>query len=206
MQATPRFFRNALSFRKWLEAHHLKEQELLVGYYKKDTGRASMTWSESVDQALCFGWIDGIRRTIDDVSYSIRFTPRKPKSVWSQVNIDKVQELVRQNLMQPAGLAAFAKRVENRSGIYSYEQRGIELEEPYRSEFHQDRVAWRFFSDQPKSYRKAACWWVLSAKRETTRRERLAKLIEHSRGRERIPQFARPSAADKPSPRGKRRP
>ncbi len=186
---TPRFFKNATLFRQWLAQNHATEKELVVGYYKKETGNPSITWPESVDQALCFGWIDGIRRRIDDASYSIRFTPRKPSSIWSQINIAKVQALIENGMMQPAGLQAFEKRSENKSGIYSYEQRGIDFEEPYHSIFQQNKVAWNFFVKQSVSYRKAACWWVISAKREMTRLSRLAKLIGHSSNSERIPQF-----------------
>lgn len=191
MSATTKikFFTDAAKFRRWLVDNHQRQRELVVGYYKKETGRASMTWSESVDQALCFGWIDGVRRRIDDVSYSIRFTPRKPTSIWSQVNIDKVAKLTEQGLMHPAGLVAFDKRIQNRSGVYSYEQRSITFAEPYLSQFQSVRAAWNYFEQQLASYRKAACWWVLSAKREETRAKRLAQLIAHSVKHQRIPQF-----------------
>lgn len=185
----PKFFKNAASFRQWLANNHLRETELLVGFHKKEMGEPSVTWPESVDQALCFGWIDGVRKRIDEASYSIRFTPRKSSSIWSQVNIAKVQQLIESGMMQPAGLLAFERRQENKSGIYSYEQRSVELPEPYQSLFRQEKAAWKFFVTQPASYRKAANWWVISAKRESTRQSRLAKLIDHSKHGQRIPQF-----------------
>jgi uncharacterized protein YdeI (YjbR/CyaY-like superfamily) len=185
----PKFFKSPPDFRKWLAANHGSKAELWVGFYKRDSGRPSITWPESVDEALCFGWIDGIRKSIDDTSYMIRFTPRKARSIWSAVNIKRALELERQGLLQPAGLKAFTAREENRSGIYSYEQRSPELPDQYRKELKKNLVAWKFFDAQPASYRKAANWWVTSAKREETRLTRLQKLIQHSNDGERIPQF-----------------
>jgi uncharacterized protein YdeI (YjbR/CyaY-like superfamily) len=185
----PRFFKSPSDFRRWLKAHHASTTELLVGFYKKDSGKPSITWPQSVDEALCFGWIDGIRRSIDDVSYTIRFTPRKSRSIWSAVNIKRANELVEQGLMQPAGLKAFEVRQENRSGIYSYEQRSPELPDEYQKILKKNSAAAKFFQAQPPSYRKAANWWVQSAKQEETRRKRLDKLIHHSERQERIPQF-----------------
>lgn len=184
-----KFFKTPSDLRKWFEVHLASAPELWIGYYKKDSGRASITWPESVDEALCFGWIDGIRKRIDDISYKIRFTPRKPRSTWSAVNIKRVGELVEQGLMQPAGLKAFAARQENRSGIYSYEQRSPELPAQYEKKLKQNLAAWKFFQAQPPSYRKAANWWILSAKKEETRLKRLDRLIQHSARGERIPQF-----------------
>lgn len=175
-----KFFKTPGDFRKWLERHHATERELWVGYYKKDSGKPSITWPESVDQALCFGWIDGIRKSVDALSYATRFTPRRKKSIWSAVNIKRVQELTAQGLMQPAGLAAFAARTENRSGIYAYEQRTGKLAAPYEKKLRQNKAAWDFFQAQTPSYRKLASWWVVSAKKEETRLKRLAKLIEDS--------------------------
>lgn len=185
----PKFFKSPADFRKWFETNHGRAAELYVGFYKKDSGKASITWPESVDEALCFGWIDGIRRSIDDVSYMIRFTPRKSRSIWSAVNIKRVGELIDAGRMQPAGLKAFAAREENRSGIYSYEQRSPELPDQYRKILKKNSQALKFFDAQPPSYRKAANWWVLSAKKEETRVKRLDKLIQHSAHGERIPQF-----------------
>jgi uncharacterized protein YdeI (YjbR/CyaY-like superfamily) len=175
-----KFFKTASAFRKWLEAHHASSKELWVGFYKKNSGKPSIDWPESVDEALCFGWIDGIRKSIDAESYKIRFTPRKPSSVWSAVNIRNAEELIKQNRMQPAGLKAFEARKENRSGIYAYEQRSAELVEPYQAKFKRNKEAWKVFHSQPAWYRKVANWWVVSAKREETRLKRLDQLIEDS--------------------------
>lgn len=177
----PTFFATPAEFRAWLEEHHQTARELLVGYYKKGSGRPSITWPESVDQALCFGWIDGIRKRIDDVSYTIRFTPRKQRSNWSAVNIARVQELTELGLMRPAGLKAFEERLEEKSGIYSYEQRDTaQLTAEYEQQFRANQQAWDFFQSRAGSYRKAAIWWVVSAKKEETRLKRLATLIEDS--------------------------
>jgi uncharacterized protein YdeI (YjbR/CyaY-like superfamily) len=160
-----------------------------VGYYKKGTGRPSITWPESVEQALCFGWIDGLRKGIDEQRFTIRFTPRKPGSVWSAINTRKVNELIKAGTMQPAGLAAFKHRKPQRSGIYSFEQRSAELDEKFARAFRRRREAWKFYQAQPPGYRKAVNWWVTSAKQESTRTARLAKLMEHSARGERVPQF-----------------
>ena len=176
----PRFFKSPLAFRKWLEAHQATSKELWVGFYKKDSGKPSIDWPESVDEALCFGWIDGIRKSIDAESYMIRFTPRKPSSVWSAVNIRNVEKLIKAKRMLPAGMKAFAARKENRSGIYAYEQRSPELVEPYVGKLKRNKAAWEFFQAQPASYRKVMNWWVVSAKQEETRLKRLARLIEES--------------------------
>lgn len=139
-----------------------------------------MTWPESVDEALCFGWIDGIRKSVDEISYTIRFTPRRKGSIWSAVNIKRAQQLIDLGLMKPTGLHAFEKRKENKSGIYSYEQRSSELEASYQERFKQDKAAWDFFHAQPAGYRRQMSWWIVSAKMEETRFKRLAKLIEES--------------------------
>lgn len=179
-------FRTPADFRKWLEKHHATEQELLVGFYKKDSAKASITWPESVKEALCFGWIDGIRRNVDEESYSIRFTPRKRTSVWSAVNIKYAGELIEQELMRPPGLAAFEARRENRSGIYAYEQRTAAIPEPYVSKFMKNKAAFEFFESQPAGYRKQMSWWIVSAKQEATRLKRLEKLIAESGGGRRL--------------------
>jgi uncharacterized protein YdeI (YjbR/CyaY-like superfamily) len=177
---TPMFFRSQAAFRAWLTKNHATTQELLVAYYKKSSGKPSMTWPESVDEALCFGWIDGIRKRLDDDSYTIRFTPRRPRSIWSAVNIGRAHALIDERKMRPAGRAAFEVREENRSGIYSYEQRSATLPEPYARRIRQHKAACSFFQAQPPSYRKAIGWWVVSAKKEETRLKRLAKLIDDS--------------------------
>jgi uncharacterized protein YdeI (YjbR/CyaY-like superfamily) len=186
-----RFFRTPADFRRWLTKHHATARELWVGFYKTGSGKPSITWPESVDQALCFGWIDGIRKSIDEESYKIRFTPRKASSIWSAVNIRRVGALAGEGLMQPAGLEAFAARKANKSGIYSYEQRSAKLPEPYEARLRQDPAAWDFFQSQPASYRKAAMWWVVSAKKEETRAKRLATLIEDSAHGRTLAQFTR---------------
>ncbi len=185
----PTFFKTPSALRKWFEKNHDKEPQLLVGFYKKDSGKPSITWPESVDVALCFGWIDGVRRGVDEISYTIRFTPRRPRSTWSAVNIKRVGELTKQGLMKPSGLTAYAARKENRSGIYSYEQRTAELPEPYQQQLKRNKSAWKFFEVQPPSYKKAANWWVVSAKKEETRLKRLDKLIDYSAQSQTIPQF-----------------
>jgi uncharacterized protein YdeI (YjbR/CyaY-like superfamily) len=175
------FFRVPADWRAWLGAHAGQETELWVGFHKRGSGETCMTWPESVDQALCFGWIDGRRQSIDATRYRIRFSPRKASSIWSTVNIARVAELGEQGLMQPAGLAAFARRREARSGIYSHEQAGEpELEAAQEALFKQRPGAWDFLQAQAPSYRKAALWWVVNAKRGETRERRLATLIEDS--------------------------
>ncbi len=176
----PTFFSSPAKFRQWLKANHAKAQELWVGYYKKDSGKPSLTWPESVDEALCFGWIDGVRKSIDEVSYMIRFTPRKPRSIWSAVNIKRATELLELGLMQPAGLEAFQNRQEARSVVYSYEQRGQKLDDAYEKKLRANKKAWAFFQAQPPWYQRAVSWWVTSAKKEETRLKRLATLIEDS--------------------------
>lgn len=185
------FFKSPTDLRKWFAKHHLSAQELWAGYYKKSSGKPSITWPDSVDEALCVGWIDGIRKSIDDDSYTIRFTPRKQRSTWSAVNIKRAQELIDQGLMQPAGLKAFNARQEKRSGIYSYEQRSPALPDPYQRLLKKNPAAWKFFQAQPPSYRKAVTWYVLSAKKEETRLRRLEQLIECSAQARPIPQFLR---------------
>ena len=151
-----------------------------VGFYTKDSGKPSITWPESVDQALCFGWIDGIRKRVDEISYQIRFTPRRPGSIWSAINIKRAKQLVRQKQMRPTGLKAFAARIENKSGIYSYEQRSTELSQAYAKLVKNNKAASNFFEKQSPSYRKMIGWWIISAKKEETRMARLAKLISES--------------------------
>ena len=180
------YFRKPADFRKWLEKHHATKAELWVGYYKKGSGKPSLTWPESVDEALCFGWIDGIRKRVDDERYTIRFTPRRRGSIWSAVNTKRVGELKAQGLMQPAGLAAFQDRREYRYGIYSYEQRSATLPEPYLGQMKKNKAAWKFFEAQPPGYQKMMAWWVVSAKKEETRLQRLQKLIAQSAEGKRI--------------------
>ena len=182
----PLFFPKQSDLRKWFEKNHEKEKELLVGFFKRDSGRLSITWPESVDEALCFGWIDGIRRSIDEISYSIRFTHRNPKSIWSAVNIKKVENLTKLGLMKPAGIAAFEKLDLNISKIYSFEQRDVKFERKYESIFKRNNKAWKYFSCQVLSYQKPAIHWVKSAKQEDTRLRRLNILINDSAQEQKI--------------------
>jgi uncharacterized protein YdeI (YjbR/CyaY-like superfamily) len=187
----PTFFASPEKLRAWLEKNRATRDELWVGFHKKDSGKPSVTWPEAVDEALCFGWIDGIRKGIDATSYTIRFTPRKATSVWSAINTKRMAVLIAERRVRPEGVRAFEARRENRSGIYSYEQRGDQLAEPYAGKLKKNRKAWGFWEKCPASYRKAAGWWVVSAKKEETRASRLARLIELSAAGERIPQFTR---------------
>ena len=184
--AGERFFKTPADLRKWFAKHHATDDAVWVGFYKKSSGEPSVTWPEAVDEALCVGWIDGIRKSIDATRYKIRFTPRRRGSIWSAVNIARVAVLEQEQRMQPPGRAAFADRRENRSGIYAYEQRPVELPEPYRTLLKRNKSAHAFFMAQPPSYRKLAIWWVVSAKKEETRAARVAKLIEVCRAGKRL--------------------
>jgi uncharacterized protein YdeI (YjbR/CyaY-like superfamily) len=198
------FFRTPGAFRDWLKQHHGQADAQWVGYYRKSSGKRSITWPESVDEALCYGWIDGIRQSIDDLSYRIRFTPRKPGSIWSSVNIKRAQALIEQRRMQPAGLKAYEARKENKVGIYSYEQRSVNLEEPYNGLLKKNGAAWSFFQTQPASYRKAISWWVVSGKKEETRLKRVEKLIANSAQAQRLPEFTPRKYGDQKSRRRRR--
>jgi uncharacterized protein YdeI (YjbR/CyaY-like superfamily) len=195
----PTFFPTPGDFRAWLERHHDTAPELLVGYYKKGSGKPSITWPESVDEALCFGWIDGIRRTIDEESYTIRFTPRRPRSNWSLVNLKRVAELTKLGRMQPAGLSVFEARDPKRPGAYSFEQRraernaGLKLASAYEKQFKANAKAWAFFKSQAPYYQRVTSWWVMSAKKEETQLKRLATLIDDSAHGRRIGPMARPA-------------
>jgi uncharacterized protein YdeI (YjbR/CyaY-like superfamily) len=177
----PTFFAEPRAFRAWLQKHHAKATELLVGFHKRGTGVPSITWPESVDQALCFGWIDGVRRRIDDERYSIRFTPRRPSSIWSTVNIGRVAALQAEGLMRPAGLEAFERRSEERSRIYAYEQRhSAALDDGELKTLQANKKARTFFEAQPPGYRRLTTYLIVSAKRPETRRKRLEQLIRAS--------------------------
>jgi uncharacterized protein YdeI (YjbR/CyaY-like superfamily) len=183
---TPKFFKSPKEFRKWLEINHATAAELWVGYHKKHTGKPSLTWPESVDQALCFGWIDGLRKSIDEERYMIRFTPRKDASIWSAVNIKRVAELTKLGLMHSAGLAKFKKRDPQKAELYSFERKNATLPREFQKEFEANAKAWKFFQSMPPSYRTPATWWVMSAKKEETRARRLALLIADSQAGGRI--------------------
>ena len=186
----PKFFASAAEWRAWLEANHAKETELLVGFYKKNSGRPSMTWPESVDEALCFGWIDGVSRSIDEVSYSKRYSVRRPGSIWSKVNIAKAESLIARGRMTEAGLAKFRERSSAKSGIYSFEQGAVELDAASVTAFQENPGAWEFFQSQTPSYRKKGTWGIVSARQPLTRQQRLARLIEASGNRQRIDALA----------------
>lgn len=187
----PTYFETAADFRAWLRSNHDSARELLLGFYKKNSGRRGITYAEALDEALCFGWIDGIRKSIDDVSYMIRFTPRKPKSNWSQVNLKRAGELVELGRMQPAGLKAFQGRDLEKSRQYSFEQTNPVLGASDETMFRANAKAWDFFQSQAPSYQRAAIWWVTSAKKDETRLRRLATLIADSADERRLAQFAR---------------
>jgi len=177
----PTFFATGAELRAWLEDNHATATELLVGFYKRGSRRPSITWPELVDEELCFGWIDGVRKGIDEVSYANRITPRKPRSTWSAINIARAKELIRLGRMRPAGRKAFERRTDERSAIYSYEQRTKARFSPEADRsFRANKKAWAFFQAQAPSYRRAATWWVISAKRAETRKKRLATLIRDS--------------------------
>lgn len=176
-----RYFKSATDFRAWLEANHASTTELFVGFYKKDSGKVGITYAEAVDEALCFGWIDGIKKRVDEVSYTHRFTPRKPKSNWSLINIGHVTRLTKAGRMKPTGLKAFAARTDARSGVYSFENRPRELSPELERQFKSDKTAWEFFQQQPPGYRRVASFWVMSAKQDETRERRLAQLMADSK-------------------------
>ncbi len=187
--SNPTFFATPTDFRRWLEKHHESARELLVGFHKKGSGKPSITWPESVDEALCFGWIDGIRRRIDDESYSIRFTPRRPESIWSKVNFNRIGELIAAGRVQPAGLAAFAKRSEDKTGVYSYEhQRSgeVPLDPAYEKQLRKDKAAWQYLQHEAPWYLRIVTRWIMGAKKEETREKRLRELIEASAAGRRI--------------------
>jgi uncharacterized protein YdeI (YjbR/CyaY-like superfamily) len=174
---TPTFFPTQNEFRFWLEKNHNIEKELIVGFYKVNSGKLSMTWSESVDQALCFGWIDGVKHSIDNDSYKIRFTPRKKTSIWSAVNIKKVELLIKQGLMQESGLESYKNRSESKSKIYAFENEEMKFSPELEKIFKANKKAWEYFQLLAPTYRKPSSNWVMTAKQETTRLKRLNELI-----------------------------
>ena len=188
----PRFFASPAELRAWLAEHHASVAELWIGFYKKGSGRGRITYPEALDEALCFGWIDGVRKTVDGDSYTNRFTPRKRGSNWSEVNIKRAHELIGLGRMQPPGLAAFEARDEAKTEQYSHEARTRGLDEPYEQMLRENPAAWEFFQAQPPGYRRLASWWVMSAKKEETRRKRLATLIEDSAAGRRIAGLSKP--------------
>jgi uncharacterized protein YdeI (YjbR/CyaY-like superfamily) len=196
MSKKPIYFKSPPDLRRWFDANHVTARELVLGFYKKDSGRPSVTYAEALDEALCVGWIDGVRKSLGELSYTIRFTPRTPKSTWSAVNIARVDELTARGLMKPAGLEAFAGRDRSAAARYSYEARPHVLGPPYEHTFKSNPRAWAFFSSQPPGYRRTVIWYVLSAKQDATRLKRLGILMTHSDRGERLPMMARSTTAD----------
>jgi uncharacterized protein YdeI (YjbR/CyaY-like superfamily) len=188
-----RYFRTPAEFRRWLQKHHATERELLVGLYRKAAAHKGITYAQALDEALCFGWIDGVRRGVDDERSTIRFSPRRPNSVWSRVNVAHVRRLIAEGRMAPAGLAAFERRDPKRTGVYSFERDAAAFDQAAEKTFRRNRKAWRFWEAQPPGYRKTATWWVVSAKREETRARRLETLIGHSAKGERLPALVSPA-------------
>ncbi len=188
------FFSKPEDFRSWLEENHQTEKELWVGFHKVSSGIPSITWPESVDEALCFGWIDGVRQSIDEKSYKIRFTPRNPKSIWSAVNIRKIEHLTKLGKMRPAGLEAFKKLDPKKATVYSFEQENISLDKSFEQKLKANKTAWKFFQSLPPSAKKLTIHWVMSAKRNDTRLTRLDTLIKCSEEGQRIPLLQRNKA------------
>ncbi|MEW5848305.1 MAG: YdeI/OmpD-associated family protein [Myxococcota bacterium] len=189
---TPTFFTTASELRAWLTRNHVKATEILLGFYKVSSGKTGITYQEALDEALCFGWIDGVRKSLGDESYTIRFTPRKPRSIWSAVNIKRMNMLIELGRVKPEGLAAFSRKDESAGTRYSYEQnRALSADD--EKQLRANKKAWAFFSAQPPGYRKTASWWVMSAKKQETRAKRLAVLIDDSEHGRRIALLARPS-------------
>ena len=186
------FFKSASAFRRWLGAHHARVTELWVGFFKKDSGKSGITYAEAVDEALCFGWIDGLKKRVDEFSYTQRFTPRKRRSIWSRVNIQHVARLKKAGRVTPAGLQAFEARDPKNSGVYSFENAARNLTAAAEKRFRTDQAAWKFFQQQPPGYRRTAIWWVVSAKRAETRGRRLSQLIADSTRGRRLALLTRP--------------
>jgi len=176
-----KFFTSPKQFRQWLERNHDRATELWLGFHKKASGKKSITYAEALDEALCFGWIDGVRRKFNETSYVQRFTPRKPRSIWSNINVRHVERLKKEGRMHPAGLEAYARRDPKRTGIYSFENRPRELAPAYETAFRANKAAWKFFQEQPPSYKRLMIFRTMSAKKEETQLRRLKELIESSK-------------------------
>jgi uncharacterized protein YdeI (YjbR/CyaY-like superfamily) len=193
LPAEIRYFRSAAEFRTWLGRNHDKVSELWIGFYKKGAPKSGITYAEALDEALCFGWIDGVRKTVDDISYTNRFSPRKAKSIWSRVNLNHVARLLSENRMAPPGLAAYEARHEARMDRYSYEQSGSDWDPALLKQLRANRKAWSFFQAQPPYYQRTVKWWVMSAKREETRQSRMDRLIRDSAAGNRVGALAVPA-------------
>jgi len=185
----PLFFKDTYELREWLTKNHAIKKELWLGYYKKKSPKYNFSWSESVDELICFGWIDGLRKSIDNERYMIRITPRKPTSNLSSINIEKAKRLIGLNLMQEDGLKAFNLRLENKPNVYSFEQNSAELLEEFKQIFQKDELGWKFYNSLTPSVKKQCNWWVMSAKKKETKLKRLNILIESSKNKEKIPQL-----------------
>ena len=192
----PRFFKTSAEFRSWLAKNRTAASELWVGFYKKDSGKGGITYSEALDEALCFGWIDGVRKSVDAESYTIRFSPRQPKSIWSAVNTRRVAALTKAGSMDPSGLEVFRNRDPGRTLLYSYERERAEFTGLWLERFRSNAAAWRFFDAQPPSYKRTVTFWVMSAKKEETRSKRLDALIAESGLSRRIGLLSPPKARD----------
>jgi uncharacterized protein YdeI (YjbR/CyaY-like superfamily) len=190
------FFESSRELRSWLEEHHANTPELWVGFFKKSSGKPGISYQQALDEALCYGWIDGLTKRLDDTSYTVRFTPRRPRSNWSQVNIERVGHLFSLGLMRAAGLKAFEARDPQRSNQYSLERASVALTPEYEASFRENNRAWQFFESQPPSYRSPAMWWVMSAKREETRLRRLNTLIHDSASGRRLAAFTLKSKSE----------
>ena len=176
----PKFFSSPEQFRKWLDQNHDNATELLIGFHKKDSGKKSVTYAQALDEALCYGWIDGVRRSLDETSYTIRFTPRKPRSIWSNVNVRHVERLKKEGRMAEPGLKTYALRDPKRTGIYAFENEPQEFSPEFEKKFRANKRAWEFFQSEPPSIRKVCKSWVMTAKKEETRLRRLESLIDSS--------------------------
>lgn len=176
----PKFFTSQEKFRQWLEKNHDRANELLLGFHKKDSGKKSVTYPQALDEALCFGWIDGVRKSLDETSYTIRFTPRKPRSIWSNVNVGHVERLKKEGRMAEPGLKAYALRDPKRTGIYAFENEPREFSPEFEKKFRANKRAWDFFQSEPPSIRKVCISWVMTAKKEETRLRRLDQLIDRA--------------------------
>lgn len=195
----PRFFKNALALREWLARNHEKTSELWIGFYKKESGKRSITYREALDEALCFGWIDGVRKRLDEDSYIQRFTPRRARSVWSNINTKRVEELKKLGKMEPAGLNAFAARDPKRSGIYSFEREELKFDGEFKKRFQANKKAWEFYEKLPPFLKRTVTFWVISAKKEETRWRRFEKLLESSARGVRLGVIDLPSKGSKKS-------
>src|ERR1044072_1714575 len=182
----PKFFNSPEKFREWLERNHDSATELMIGFHKKSSGKKSLTYAEALDEALCFGWIDGVRKSLNETSYMQRFTPRKPRSIWSNINVKHVERLRKEGRMQRAGIEAYERRSPERTGIYSFENRPRELSPEFEKTFRQNKAAWKFFQEQPPGYKRLMVFRTMSAKKEETRLRRLKQLIESSEKGERM--------------------